>query len=222
MHADGVIKKSDSFEHINPEVVGNERRFLISEIAGRTAILNKIKELFPHIKKDSPEIFEIIKEIKALEHEGYQFEDADSSFELIVRRKIKKYKPFFELINYKIIIEQPYEIHCSATATIKIKVGDKVRLTAAQGEGPVHALDLALRTALTKFYPCLSKVHLIDYKVRVLDSKEATASKVRVLIYSTDGKNTWGNVGVSSDIIEASWIALVDSMEYKLLREKIN
>lgn len=219
MHADGVIKASNSFEHISPETVGNERRFLVSEIAGRTAIVKKINKLFPEMDKNSPEIRDIMEKLKALEYEGYQFEGADSSFELVVRRKLKKYEPFFELVNYKIMIENPYEKGCSATATLKLKVCGETRLVSAQGDGPVHALDLALRQALVEFYPCLEKAHLIDYKVRVLDSKEATAAKVRVLITSSDGKKTWSSVGVSTDIIEASWVALVDSMEYKLLTD---
>ncbi len=223
MHADGVIKASNSFEHINPEVVGNERRFLVSEIAGRTAIVKKINKLFPELDKNSPEIRDIMERLKVLEFEGYQFEGADSSFELVVRRRLQKYEPFFELVNYKVMIENPYEDGCSATATLKLKVGKETRLVSAQGDGPVHALDLALRQALVEFYPTLEKAQLIDYKVRVLDSREATAAKVRVLITSSDGKMTWSSVGVSTDIIEASWIALVDSIEYKLLsdREKL-
>ncbi|MDP2891809.1 MAG: citramalate synthase [Bacillota bacterium] len=220
MHSDGVSKASVSFEHIAPEKVGNERRFLMSEMAGRAAVLTKINSIVPGISKESPQTQAIIKQIKELEMEGYQFEGADGSFELVVRKHLGLYRPFFELVNYKIIGEEPpVETGCSATATIKIRVDGQPQISAAEGDGPVHALDQALRRALNVFYPSLSTVHLTDYKVRVLEPKAATAAKVRVLIESSDGTNLWSTVGVSTDIIEASWKALVDSIEYKLLKD---
>lgn len=218
MHADGVLKTSVSFEHIAPEQVGNERRFLMSEMAGRTAILQKINKLIPHLNKDSPETLKVMDALKELEHQGYQFEGAESSFELLVQKLTDRYQPFFELINYKIVSAQPCEVGCSSSATVKIRVGDRVQLMAAEGNGPVNALDTAIRRALEVFYPRLTTVHLTDYKVRVMDSK-ATAATVRVLITSTDGKRVWSTVGVSGDIIEASWIALRDSIEYKLSKD---
>ena len=220
MHIDGVSKATHSFEHINPELVGNARRFLMSEVAGRSTILKKINKFAPEITKDSPEAKQIIDKMKELEHEGYQFEAAESTFELIIRKQLGKFKPFFELENFKIIGEQPSkDSNFSSFAMVKINVNGSEAVTAAEGDGPVNALDKALRKALESFYSELKKVHLTDYKVRVLDSKTATASKVRVLITSTDGEKSWSTVGVSSDVIEASLIALVDSIEVKLLRD---
>jgi 2-isopropylmalate synthase len=220
MHADGVTKVSQSFEHVDPGVVGNSRRFLISEMAGRTTLLNKLQNICPDLTKDSPRTKEIIETLKKLEYEGYQFDAAESSFELAVRRQLKQYKPFFELVHFKIIGQKPVMEGYNSSATIKIRVGDKEEITAAEGNGPVHALDSALRKALYVFYPELRKSRLSDYKVRVLDPQSATAAIVRVLIESTDGEDVWSTVGVSTDIIEASWIALVDSIEYKLLKER--
>lgn len=218
MHIDGVNKESSSFEHISPELVGNRRRFLMSEVSGRSMVLSKIQKVVPTLTKDSAETDEIIKKLKELEHQGYQFEGAESSFNLLVRKHLGKYQPFFDLIHFKIIGEQPVD-NCSSTAIIKLAVDGKEEITAADGNGPVHALDKALRKALEGFYPELKQVHLTDYKVRVLETKTTTASTVRVLIESTDGEDVWTTVGVSPDIIEASWIALVDSIEHKLLKD---
>ncbi|MCL2699777.1 MAG: citramalate synthase, partial [Defluviitaleaceae bacterium] len=221
MHIDGVAKASHSFEHLDPESVGNARKFLTSEVAGRSTILTQIQKIAPHITKDSPETAQIMSKLKEMEHEGYQFEGAESTFELVIRKQLGKYKPFFELEMFKIIGEQPYDC-ASASALIKVVVDGKTEITAAEGDGPVNALDKALRKALEVFYPELSSVYLIDYKVRVMDSNDATASKVRVLIESSDGVDNWSTVGVSKDIIEASWIALVDSIEYKLIKDLSN
>ncbi len=219
MHIDGVSKAPHSFEHIDPSVVGNERKFLTSEVAGRSTILSMIRKIVPDIEKNSPETDLVIKKLKDFEYNGYQFEGAEGSLELLIRKTLGKYKPFFELVNLKTIGEQPYLEGGSASAVIKIIVDNKTEITAAEGDGPVNALDTALRKALEVFYPQLSDVHLTDYKVRVLDSKTATASKVRVLIESSDGVDNWSTVGVSNDIIEASWLALVDSIEYKLIKD---
>ena len=218
MHIDGVTKASRSFEHVDPDKVGNKRRFLMSEVSGRKTILDKIQEINPAVTKESRETELIIQKLKELEHQGYQFEGAESTFELVIRKQLGKYKPFFELENFKLIIE-PFTPGQSASALIKVKVEGKSEITAAEGDGPVNALDRALRKALEVFYPELATAHLTDFKVRVIDSKSATAAKVRVLIESTDGESVWTTVGVSTDIIEASWIALVDSIEYKLLKE---
>ena len=217
MHIDGVSKASHSFEHINPELVGGQRRFLMSEVSGRRMILDKIWEVDPTVTKDDAVTDRIMKRLKELEHEGYQFEGAESTFDVLVRKQLGKYRSFFELEHFKIIGEQPTNGEYGSSAIIKVKVGNEVEITAAEGDGPVHALDCALRRALDRFYPELSNVHLTDYKVRVINGRDATASKVRVLIQSTDGDRVWTTVGVSTDIIEASWLALVDSIEYKLL-----
>ena len=218
MHIDGVCKSPKSFEHIDPETVGNERKFLTSEVAGKSTIISMVQKIAPDIDKNSPETALVIQKLKELEFNGYQFEGADGGFELLVRKTLGKYKPFFELVHFKVIGEQPYDDE-SASAVVKIIVDGKAEITAAEGDGPVNALDKALRKALEVFYPSLKEAHLTDYKVRVLDSKTATASKVRVLIESSDETDTWTTVGVSKDIIEASWIALVDSIEYKLIKD---
>jgi 2-isopropylmalate synthase len=221
MHIDGVTKLSRSFEHIDPALVGNTRRFLLSEVSGKKAILLKIQDYAPHLTKDSPETAAILERLKELEHEGYQFEAADASFELMVKKVIGSFKPHFTLDMYKASSESPPPdgVH-NSSAMIKIQVDGRSETTASLGNGPVNALDSALRRALCVFYPILSEVHLIDYKVRVLETSQATGSYVRVLIESTDGHNKWTTVGVSSDIIEASFHALVDSLEYKLFLEE--
>lgn len=220
MHIDGVSKNSRSFEHIEPSLVGNERKLLTSEVSGRSTILKKIQKIDSSLEKDSEKTKEIMDRLKELEHQGYQFEAAESAFELVIRKSLGKYKPLFELVNFKTICERPLAPSCSsACAIINVIVDGKKEITAAQGVGPVDALDKALRKALEVFYPQLKDVHLTDYKVRVLDGKSAAESKVRVLIESTDGISSWTTVGVSDDIIEASWIALVDSIEYKLIKD---
>jgi 2-isopropylmalate synthase len=220
MHVDGVSKATESFEHLSPDLVGNERKFLTSEVSGRAAILSHIQKIDPSLTKNSPETREIIQKIKELEHLGYQFEGAEGSISLIIRKHLGRYTPFFELINFKIIGERPYPEGSSASALIKITVDGRQEVTAAEGDGPVNALDKALRKALEVFYPSLGDMRLIDFKVRVMDGSSATASVVRVLIDSTDGHDSWTTVGVSKDIIEASWLALVDSIEYKLTADR--
>lgn len=220
MHIDGVLKNPVSFEHISPEAVGNGRKILLSEMSGRTALLQKISRLCPGLTKDSPKTADIMEELKHLELLGYQFEGADSSFELLVRKHTGTRIPFFRLVHYRVLSGNPSEPDCSASATVKVQVGDKLQLMAAEGNGPVNALDKALRKALEVFYPNLSSMRLIDYKVRVMDSKDATGATVRVLISSSDGASVWTTVGVSHDVVQASWIALADSVEYKLIKDK--
>ena len=220
MHIDAVTKNSKAYEHVSPDSVGNERTFLMSEVAGRSMIIEKVRKFDPTIQKDSPVAAQIVTRVKELEHEGYQFEGAEGSFELLVRKNMGKYKPFFDLQYYKIIAEQPIDgMVNTAFAQIKISVDGEMAITAGEGDGPVHALDVALRKALERFYPGVRQMRLTDFKVRVLDSKSATAAKVRVLIESTDGEAVWSTVGVSSDLIEASWLALVDSFEFKLISD---
>ncbi len=222
MHIDGVKKASTSFEHVPPESVGNERKFLMSEVAGRSTLVEKIKKYAPDVEKDSPIATDIIKRVKELEFEGYQFEGADGTFELLVRRALGTYKPFFTLENFKIIEDNASDDDgFNASAMVKLSVNGKTEISAAEGNGPVNALDKALRKALCVFYPSLDDLILDDYKVRVLDTGMATASKVRVLIETRDRSTNkkWSTVGVSTDVIEASWIALVDSIEIKLSNE---
>jgi 2-isopropylmalate synthase len=221
MHIDAVAKNPTSFEHIPPDSVGAERAFLISEVAGRTAVLKKIQRIVPDVKKDSPDIKKIVEELKQLEYQGYQFEGADASFELMVLRTLGLHKPFFTLKGFKVIVNEPAADGEAASAMVHILVDGEEEITAALGNGPVNALDRATRKALERFYPGLSSMVLSDYRVRVLDSKFATAAPVRVLIESSDTNQTWTTVGVSTDIIEASWHALVDSLEYKLLKDNV-
>ena len=220
MHIDAVTKNPVSYEHVPPESVGNERVFLMSEVAGRSLIIEKIRKFDTDITKSSPVVTEIVNKVKQLEHDGYKFEGADGSFELLVRKIIGKYQPFFKLHYYKTMGEQSMHNGAACSfAQIKIEVDNQIEITAGEGAGPVHALDTALRKALERFYPNVSAIRLTDYKVRVLDSQSATASKVRVLIESSDSTEDWTTVGVSTDIIEASWLALVDSIEYKLIKD---
>ncbi|MDP3178849.1 MAG: citramalate synthase, partial [Spirochaetaceae bacterium] len=220
MHIDAVLKAPPSFEHVPPDSVGNERRFLASEVGGRSVIMERIKRIDPAATKDSPLVASVLSRLKDMERYGYQFEGAEASLELLMRKAAGKYEPFFELVHYRTIGEQPSpdRARC-AQAIVKIAVDGVEELSAAEGDGPVHALDLALRKALERFYPALSGMRLTDFKVRVLDGAGATASTVRVLIESADDQGAWTTVGVSTDIIEASWIALVDSIEYKLIKD---
>lgn len=222
MHVDGVMKNSLSFEHISPSAVGNSRRVMMSEVAGRSAILEKVKGFYPEIKKDSEEAAKIIDMVKHLEHQGYQFEGAESSFELEVRKLLGTRPKFFELQMLSVQDEQQHENQNKkpSFATIKVLVGDQLEITAAEGMGPVNAIDAALRKALEVFYPEIGEIRLTDYKVRVLDSESATAATVRVLIESTDGHEYWTTVGVAVDIMQASTRALMDSIEYKLLKSR--
>ncbi len=220
MHIDAVMKNPASFEHITPEMVGNERRILMSEVSGRSTIIQLIKEVDPNLTKKSDETTRVMDRIKELEYQGYQFEGAESSIKLLIRKELNKHKPFFIVEDYKTIGEKPYTIESlSASAVVKVNVDGCSEINAAEGDGPVNALDKALRKALEVFYPKIKDVRLTDFKVRVIDSKSATAAKVRVLIESTDGEDIWSNVGVSTDLIEASLIALIDSIEYKCLND---
>lgn len=219
MHIDGVLKAASSFEHVSPELVGNRRRFLMSEVSGKSTVLPLIKKVDSTISKDSPEAQEIIDKLKELEHEGYQYEGAEASFELVIRKFLGKYTSPFKIDSFKTIGEHSILSNdFMASSIIKVIVDDQEEITAEQGNGPVNALNKSLRKALEIFYPQLKEVHLTDYKVRVLDAENATSAKVRVLIESTDGKEFWTTVGVSTDIIEASLIALRDSIEYKLIK----
>jgi len=221
MHADGILKTSRSFEHVDPAKVGNDRHFLMSEVGGRSAIVERVKKIEPSIHKDHPAIISLLEKIKKLEAKGWAYEGADASFEILILQELGRYKPLFKIEAYRVMSEHPKgeKIECS-NAWVKVMVGETAEVAAAEGVGPVGALDAALRRALTGFFPGLAKVRLEDYKVRVIDGNDATSAQVRVLIESTDGQRSWSTVGVSADIIEASRAALVDSIEYMLITEK--
>ncbi len=221
IHVSAVRKRSETYEHIRPELVGNSQRVLISDLAGKSNILRKAEEFNIRVDADSPEIQGILTNLKELEHQGFQFEGAEASFELLLKKSLGLHRRFFDLIGFRVIIEKRKESEEPLSeATIMVKVGKSVEHTASIGQGPVNALDNALRKALEKFYPQLRSVKLHDYKVRVLTAGKGTSAKVRVLVESGDDENRWGTVGVSENIIEASWQALVDSIDYKLLRDR--
>lgn len=221
MHADGVAKNPVTYEHISPDIVGNERNFLLSEAAGRAMVLTKLHSIAPDLEKDSTETRAVMEKIKELERVGYQFEAAGASFELLVLRELGRFKPFFKLDHYRIISSSEGINPDLANAVVKVKVGDKYEITADEGDGPVNAMDKALRKALEVFYPVLKKMRLVDFKVRVVSAGESTAAVTRVLIESTDGEHTWTTVGASKDIINASLTALNDSLEYMLLKSSM-
>lgn len=221
VHVSAVRKRPETYEHISPELVGNVRRVLVSDLAGKSNILKKAEEFGIPLDSNSPEVQAIVDTIKNLENEGYQFESAEASLELLFRKTLGLKRKFFDLIGFRVINEKrKLDEPTLSEATIMVKVGKSIEHTAAIGNGPVNALDNALRKALERFYPELKKVKLRDYKVRVVNSGRGTASKVRVLIESGDEENVWSTVGVSENIIEASWQAIVDSIEYKLYKEK--
>jgi len=216
VHVSAVERNPKTYEHIEPERVGNRRRVLVSDLSGRANLLAKARELGMELNEEQ----RVLEELKQLEHDGFEFEAAEASFELLVYKLRSAPAPYFELLGFRVIDEHRGALMPMSEATVKVKVGDRVEHTASSGNGPVHALDQALRCALEKFYPSLSEVSLVDYKVRVISGAlSGTASLVRVLITSSDGRTHWGTVGVSANIVEASWRALVDSVEYKLMKE---
>ncbi len=219
-HVSGVRRNPATFEHVPPESVGNERHVVLSELSGASNVLYRLKQAgagAADLSRD--EVKRIVRELKEREAEGYSFESADASFRILVQKALRAHKPFFELEGFRVIVEkrgggQP----CLSEATVKIRVGDHAEITAGESvNGPVDALDKALRKALSQFYPEIAKIVLTDFRVRILDPKEATGATTRVLIESTDGEKRWGTVGVSPNLIEAAWQALLDSVEYKLL-----
>jgi 2-isopropylmalate synthase len=218
VHVSAVMRTPLTYEHIQPETVGNRRRVLVSDLSGRSNVLYKAKELGIDLDQSSPEVQNIVDDVKAQEYNGYYYEDAEGSFELLVKRRLAGWKDFFTLEGFKLIMHKESLDSLSVSeAIIKVRVGDQVEHTAADGNGPVNALDNALRKALEKFYPELRNISLSDYKVRVIDEKDATRAKVRVLITTTDGHSSWNTVGASTDIIEASWKAMIDSIYFYLL-----
>ena len=208
-------------DSIVPESVGNQRRILISELSGASNIFLKAVEMGLDLDKNSPEVKQILHELEGMEKRGYAFEAAEASFKLLIQKVLKKHKPFFELHGYRVMVEKRSKgEHSVAEATVKLSVNGVMESTVGEGDGPVDALNDALRKALTRFYPAIQHVSLVDYQVRILDPEEGTGAKTRVLIESSDGHQSWGTVGVSPNLIEASWEALVDSVEYKLFLEE--
>lgn len=221
IHVDAVQKIARSYEHIQPAEVGNLQHILVSELSGQSNVLLKARDLGFELEKGSPEVGEILREVKRLESEGYEFEAAEASLALLIQKTLQHHKPLFELIEYHTTFRRSRSEACNTCeATVKLRVDGVDEYTVAEGDGPVNALDAALRKALKPFYPQIDQIKLEDYKVRIIDSRFGTASRTRVLIVSSDGPTTWGTVGVSDNIIEASWLALVDSIEYKLLRDQ--
>jgi 2-isopropylmalate synthase len=216
MHVSAVLKHPDTYEHIDPERVGNHRRVLVSELAGKSNILFKAREYGIDLERETPDSRRILDQLKALEDQGFQFEGAEASFELLMERALGRHRPYFELDAYRVIVEEQSADEPVAEATVRVRVKGMLEHTAAAGNGPVNALDHALRKALEEFYPNLKTMRLLDYKVRILDESKGTGARTRVLITSGDEVETWGTVGVAENIIEASWQALVDSVEYKL------
>ena len=211
-----MLKDRESFEHIPPEAVGNRRHFVVSEVAGRSLMARRLGEDYT---KDSPEVADMLAQVKEKEGQGYQYENAQGSFELMAARVLGRYQSFFTLKQFSILTQRGKggEQATHATAMIKIEVNGRSEITAAEGNGPVDALNRALQKALRVFYPAIDSVRLTDYKVRVIDSEAGAAASVRVLIEFTDGREIWNTVGVSTDVIEASWLALVDGAEVALM-----
>ncbi len=218
LHVNALLKVVDSYQHIDPAMVGNKMRVLVSELAGRGSIAQKLTELALEVELSADEIRRIAQRIKHLENQGFQFEGAEGSFELLVRRSQPGYRPPFEVLDFLVLVEKRSDADILAEATVKARVNGIIMHTAAEGEGPVNALDKAMRKAFLPFYPQLDTVQLTDYKVRILDEQAATGAPTRVLIDASDGERTWTTVGCSVNIIEASFQALLDSMELPLLR----
>jgi len=214
LHVDALRKSKKTYEHIDPELVGNERRFLISELSGKSNILAELEKA--KITEDKALAKKILARVQELENEGYQFEAANASFDLLVKKIMGTFQPSFEMIKYHVDVEKRKSGEMVTEATVKLKVGEEIEHVVGEGDGPVNALDAALRKSLEIFYPSIREVTLFDYKVRVVNAREGTAARVRVVIESRDKQATWGTVGVSENIIQASWLALVDSVEYKL------
>ena len=219
LHVSAIAKRADAYEHVGPDQVGNGTRFVVSELAGKSTILLKAKEL--GLTLDGPQVNDVVDELKRLEHEGYHFEVADGSLELLMRRATGWEQPWFRVESFRVITDDlradDPDTGVGTEATIKVHVNGERIVRTAEGNGPVNALDAALRAALGTRYPALERVHLTDYKVRVLDTEKGTGAVTRVLIDTTNGERTWTTIGVSENIIEASWQALNDGLVYGLL-----
>jgi 2-isopropylmalate synthase len=228
-HVSGLTKWAESYHHIDPRQVGNQPKIVVSELSGKRNIVYKARERGLELPAKEEAVRRLLDQVKLLESQGFQYENAEASFELLVKRSRSDYRPPFELVDFMVVVEKrrrpPTRDHLEemlSEATVKVRVGTEVMHTAAEGNGPVNALDHALRKALLQFYPTLAVVKLVDYKVRILEESIGTESQVRVLIESSDGTDEWRTVGSSTNIIEASWLALADSLEYWLLKQGIS
>jgi len=226
-HVSGVTKWADAYQHIQPEKVGNKQGVVVSELSGRRNIIYKAKERGLDLPLRGKEAQKLLEQVKLLESRGFQYDNAEASFDLLVHRAKPDYKPPFELVDFMVVVERRRRPSTRKSleetlseAIVKVRVGTEIMHTAAEGNGPVNALDQALRKALLQFYPSLAAVKLVDYKVRILEESVGTESQVRVLIESSDGVEEWRTVGSSANIIEASWLALADSLEYWLIKQK--
>jgi 2-isopropylmalate synthase len=220
IHVSAIMKVPRAYEHIDPAWVGNRRRVLVSDLAGKSNVEYKAREFGLDLGVNGFDSRAIVTRIKDLEDQGYQFDVADGSFKILIQKITEQFKPPFELESFRVTIEKDKDLPCSAHATIKISVDGRTEITAAEGRGPVSALDNALRKALDRFFPDLDAMRLVDFKVRVIDGRDGTAAKVRVFIESRDLEDIWSTIGVSEDIIEASWQALADSFHYKLASKR--
>lgn len=220
IHVSAIRKNPETYEHMAPQAVGNRQRVLVSDLSGESTLLHKAEEYGLEMERGRKVVKEVLKKVKELEHLGYQFEGAEGSLELMMKRALGIHRKYFDLIGFRVMVEKKEKNDSVSEASIMVKVGDRIEHTASLGTGPVNALDNALRKALYKFYPVLRDMSLVDYKVRVLSTQDGTSSVIRVLIESSDGQKNWGTLGVSQNIMEASWQALVDSIDYKLLIEE--
>jgi len=218
MHADAIAKCEESYQHVAPALVGNRSRVVVSELSGKANVLAKARELGISLEEDPQRVRTVVERVKELESQGFQFEGAEGSMELLLRRAQPGYKPPFELLDFTVLVESRWGRGLVSEAMVKLRIGDGVVHTAAEGDGPVNALDKAVRKALVPVYPQLANAHLTDYKVRILDETKGTAAQVRVLIDSAGDGHHWSTVGSSTNIIQASWQALADSLEYALLK----
>jgi 2-isopropylmalate synthase len=217
MHVNALVKCEESYQHVEPSLVGNRKRVVVSELSGKSNIAYKAQEFGLDLGQDPEQTRQVLQRIKELENQGFQFEGAEGSVELLIRRAQPGYELPFELLDFHVLVRGHHDGGMAAEATVKVRVGDQVIHTAADGNGPVNALDTAVRKALLPFYPRLADVQLTDYKVRILDGEAGTAAQTRVLIDSANSNRNWSTVGSSTNIIEASWHALADSLEYALL-----
>jgi 2-isopropylmalate synthase len=217
MHVHGIRKNAASYEHINPALIGNERRVLVSELSGKSNIAEKLAEY--GLEQDSALLTKVLDRVQDMENEGYQFEAAEASFLLLVERLANRDSPLFSTLGYHVSVSGRPQGATVTEATVKLRVGDAVEHTVSEGDGPVNALDGALRKALERHFPRLQEMRLVDYKVRVINDREGTAARVRVVIESKDEDSVWGTVGVSENVIEASWLALIDAFEHKLAKD---
>jgi 2-isopropylmalate synthase len=216
IHVSGINKDPKTYEHLDPESVGNSRRVLVSDLSGKSNLLYKIRE-FGDLDPEDLDLQSLVEHIKTLEYEGYQFEGADGSLKLLLYHFGKNHEKPFDFQAFRVVVDQSHAGQFISEASVKVKVGGVEEHTVAEGDGPVHALDRAVKKALVRFYPEIEEIHLVDYKVRVLDARQGTAAKVRVLIESRDGQQSWTTIGVSPNLMEASWMAIIDSVLYKLL-----